>query len=553
MNLRLPKLLLYLLGGLLVLNLIQAYFTELIFDEAYYWHYAKNMTWGYFDHPPMVAWMIGLSSLIFEGVLGVRFVSCLLSVGTMIVLWSLIDHQSKKDYVPHFFVLIFSMTLMNAYGFFTLPDTPLLFFTALFLCVYKRFLRDRSLVTALILGFVMACLMYSKYHAVLIIFIVLLSNIKLLTDKFAWAAVIVSLLCYSPHFLWLYENDFVSIKYHLFERPNDAYNFSKYTLGFFVNLVALFGLTFPWVYYALFKTKVSDKFTRALVFLTYGVILFFFISTFNRRVQTQWLIVISIPMAVLVFNFMIENENTRKWIYRTGIATIIIIMFLRIGLIYNPFPFKYETNGNKEWTQELKAQIGDIPVVFENSYRGASMYSFYTGNEAFSLNNIYYRQNQYSIDLSESTVQQKKVLYISEFKKSGAVSYTQNSGKIVFGDYINDFESFQKLECIFDEQRFSPGSDEEFIMKVYNPYNFDIGMTKIGFGLAYLNRYKKPVSVQPLKPKLVNEKITVLKSNDTTIFTFKFPKTELQPTYFRVGISVNGLPYGLNSKTKNLD
>ncbi|MGI9551723.1 MAG: ArnT family glycosyltransferase [Aurantibacter sp.] len=553
MNPRLPKLLLYLLGGLFVLNLIQAYFTELIFDEAYYWHYAKNMAWGYFDHPPMVAWMIRLSSLFFEGELGLRFVSCLMSVGTTVLLWMLVDDQRKKNYVPQFFVLVFSMTLLNAYGFFTLPDTPLLFFTALFLWVYKRFLNDRSLARALILGIVMACLIYSKYHAVLVIFFVLLSNLELFRDKYAWVAAGVSLLCYTPHFLWLYENDFVSIKYHLFERPNDAYNFSKYTLGFFINLVALFGLTFPWIYYSLFKTKASDKFTKALVFLTYGVILFFFISSFNRRVQTQWLIVISIPLAVLVFNFMLANENTRKWIYRTGIATVTVLMLLRIGLIYNPFPYKYETHGNKEWTQELKSQIGDIPVVFENSYRRAPMYSFYTGVDAFSLNNLFYRQNQYSLDGSESKVQHRKVLYVSEFKKSGEASYTQNNGKKIFGHYIDDFESFRKLKCIIDEKPFSPGSDKKVILKVYNPYNFDIDLKKIEFGFVYLDKYKKPAEIYPLNTARVKKKISVLKSNDTTKFTFKLPKTTFRLTRFRVGISENDLPYGLNGKTNRLD
>ena len=68
MSLKLPKLFYYLLGSILILNLLQANFTELIFDEAYYWHYAKNLTFGYFDHPPMVAWLIGLSSFFFEGI-----------------------------------------------------------------------------------------------------------------------------------------------------------------------------------------------------------------------------------------------------------------------------------------------------------------------------------------------------------------------------------------------------------------------------------------------------------------------------------------------------
>jgi len=37
---KLPKLFYFFLGTILVLNLLQAHFTELIFDEAYYWYYA---------------------------------------------------------------------------------------------------------------------------------------------------------------------------------------------------------------------------------------------------------------------------------------------------------------------------------------------------------------------------------------------------------------------------------------------------------------------------------------------------------------------------------
>ena len=103
---KLPKILLYLLIALFALNMAQSYFTELIFDEAYYWYYAQNMAWGYFDHPPMVALLIKMSSVFFNGELGVRFMSCILSVATFLVLWLLIDNPKKERYGIHFFVLV---------------------------------------------------------------------------------------------------------------------------------------------------------------------------------------------------------------------------------------------------------------------------------------------------------------------------------------------------------------------------------------------------------------------------------------------------------------
>ncbi len=549
------KLFSFLLGAVLALNLLQAYFTELIFDEAYYWYYSQNLDWGYFDHPPMVAWLVKASNFFFNGELGVRFMGCLLSVGIYLILWILLEHREKKEFVVHFFVLVFSMTLLNAYGFFMLPDTPLLFFTALFLLAYKKFIASPSVFLGVAMGLVMAALMYSKYHAVLVIFFVLLSNLKLLTNKYAWLAIIIALLSYSPHFIWLYENDFVSIKYHLFERPNQAYDFNKFTVGFFVNLIAIFGLTFPVVYWALFKTKAKDDFTKALVFLSYGVILFFFMSSFFKRVQTQWIIVISIPMALIVFNYIIVNETIRKWVFRLGMVNVAILLFLRIGLIYKPFfPVYYETHGNKAWVKKIHAVAGDTPVVFENSYRNAPMYAFYSGKTSISLNNINYRRNQYSIDDSESLVQHKKVLYVSGFLPHKEFSFTLVDGTEYYGKFIDDFESFRKLRCFVNEEKVRFAQDQEILLKVYNPYDTDIDLKKIKFGVAYLNDYKRVYDVQPITVSLIDTAILSLKSNDTTNFTFKLSKTQIKdPGYFKIVISENDLHYGLNGNNTKIE
>ncbi len=545
---KIPKLFSYLLGLVFIINLIQSYFTDLIFDEAYYWYYAQNMAWGYFDHPPMVALMVKLSSFLFDGELGVRFVSCLLSVGTLFFLWLLIDNPKKNKYVWHFFVLCFSMTLLNAYGFFTLPDTPLLFFTTVFLYAYKKFIISPSVIIAIVLGLTMSALMYSKYHAVLVIVFVLLSNLKLLTNKFAWLAVFVALLGYVPHFLWLYDNDFVSIQYHLFERPNRAYDFNDFTVGFFLNLLALFGLTFFWIYKALLKTKSNNLFNRSLLFLTYGTLIFFFLSSLDRRVQTQWMIVISISLAVIAFNYMLENENARKWIFRMGLVNIILLIFARFALVFEELsPIHYESHGNKEWAASIADKVGNTPVVFENSYRNAPMYTFYSGNTSFSLNNVMYRRNQYSIDGSEAKVQDKRVLYVSEYAKNGDVPVALPKQKHGFGIYMDDFESFRKLRILLDTKMVSKQSKNDIVFKIYNPYPENINLNKLKFSIVYHNQYKRPEEIVPLEatPKNTNE--TILKSKNTLYYSFKLPKFTMEnPGYFKIAISENGLFPGMN-------
>lgn len=539
------------LGIVLLLNLLQAYFTPLIYDEAYYWYYSQNMAWGYFDHPPMVALLAKIGGSLFEGEIGVRLLGCLCGVGTLVLLWLMVDPKDKKDHIPLFFLLCFSMVLFNAYGFLTLPDTPLLFFTALFLWSYKRFLEKNTVVMAMLLGLCMTAMWYSKYHAFLVVFFVLLSNLKLILNKYAWLAVAIALLVYIPHFVWLFENDFVSIKFHLFERPNKPYSFEKFTLGYILNLVANFGLLFPWFYWALFKTRTKDTFQRGLLFLIYGIILFFFVASFHRRAQAQWIIIVGIPMIIVTFNFLANKKIKKTWLWRIGIAGTLLALYIRAWLIYHPLiPFMgYETHGPKEWVQTLNKIVGDIPVVFESSYRRAAMYSFYSGNLAFSHNNIDYRRNQYSIDNSEFEVQHKKVAYVTPYATSGEFSYVPFRTNKYYGRYIDDFESFRKLKCYINKEPIALGAEEHHL-KIYNPYMENIPLSKLKIKVAYLDDYKNILEIRSAPMETSESEITMLKANDTTTFTMSFPKPEkARPKFIKFSISENGLPQGINSRS----
>src|SRR6202142_4705087 len=67
--------------ALVALRLVGAAWTPLTFDEAYYWIWSKNLALGYYDHPPGVALVIRLGTMIpGDTELGVRLVSILLAL-----------------------------------------------------------------------------------------------------------------------------------------------------------------------------------------------------------------------------------------------------------------------------------------------------------------------------------------------------------------------------------------------------------------------------------------------------------------------------------------
>ena len=58
---------LFILITITILRIYSLYVSpiELSVDEAQYWHWSRNIDFGYFTKPPLIAWLIGFSTFIF--------------------------------------------------------------------------------------------------------------------------------------------------------------------------------------------------------------------------------------------------------------------------------------------------------------------------------------------------------------------------------------------------------------------------------------------------------------------------------------------------------
>ena len=240
------RLVLLWLGVWWIANLVQAGFTELANDEAYYHMFAERLAWGYFDHPPVTALLVWAGERLFGGELGVRFFFTVLQPLYLWILWRLIRPADAGRRDAALFVVVSAATLMlQLYGFIAVPDGPLMFTTALFLLTFKWFSENRRRAW-LWMGIAMALMAYSKYHGALVVLFALAANPRQLLRPALYSSGAVALLLLVPHLVWQYEHDWASFAYHLSGR-NSVFR-PGYVVEFLANVLVVFNPFFVPLY-----------------------------------------------------------------------------------------------------------------------------------------------------------------------------------------------------------------------------------------------------------------------------------------------------------------
>ena len=318
----------------LLLGLIQSGLTELQDDEAYYWVYSKFLSWGYFDHPPMIAVLIKLGYAIFPNELGVRLFPLLLSILSLM----LIEKLTTKKNPILFYIIALSIAVIQITGFIAVPDIPLIFFTALFFYCYKKFAARQSFLNTTLLGIAIALLFYSKYHAVLIVLFTLLSNIKLFKKYQTYIAGILALILFAPHLWWQYQHDWISFRYHLFESNVNTYK-SSFTVEYILGQLLLPGPIAGFILLpAAFLYKPQNATEKALRYTMVGIYVFFLLSSFRGRVEANWTSPVIVSLIVLSHQFIIEKIRWQKILYRLLPFTMLLVLLARIIMIVDIVP-----------------------------------------------------------------------------------------------------------------------------------------------------------------------------------------------------------------------
>jgi 4-amino-4-deoxy-L-arabinose transferase-like glycosyltransferase len=193
---------------------------DLFFDEAQYWAWSRELAFGYFSKPPLLAWIIGAADLVCgSGEACIRAASPLFYLGTCVLVYFIANDLYGRDTAAW---SALTMALGTGVAFSSRiisTDVPLLFFWALALFAYVRLLPAPDWRWAAVLGMAIGLGLLAKYA---MIYFVLCAACAALLDRDAralmlrpqtWLAMGIAAILVAPNVYWNFAHDFVTVRH----------------------------------------------------------------------------------------------------------------------------------------------------------------------------------------------------------------------------------------------------------------------------------------------------------------------------------------------------
>jgi len=304
---------------LLVLRAFMAARLPLSADEAYYWLWSLHPAAGYFDHPPMIAWLIRAGTALFgDTPFGVRFAGLILSLPASWFVWRAAALILKDQTRAGMAALFFNLTLMVSVELLAAtPDMPSLATSAAFVYFLARVQQTGEGRFWLGAGIAAGLGLLSKYAALflgtgaLVWLIVDRDARKWLLSPWPYLGACAALAIFSPNLVWQSQHHWQTFLFQ-FGRIGTGH-FTLRFLGEF--LAAQFGLASPLIFLLMAVglwrvTRLgSDRLMlAALVWVGLG---YFFQHALHDRVQGNWPCFLYPALAILAADAYAEHG--RVW------------------------------------------------------------------------------------------------------------------------------------------------------------------------------------------------------------------------------------------------
>jgi len=214
----------------LAVKLVLAAAIPITSDEAYFTIWGRHVALGYYDHPPMVGWLLFLVSFLGDSPVVVRLPAVLSTVAIALGVRSLLRPlDERKAALTAVFLLVSPLNVLNV---FITTDTPFLIFSFLSACLLFRALQRESYPFYALSGAALGAAFLSKYFAVLLglayAAYVGLSRKEPKKTRGFLLLLLSAVPAVALNVVWNYNNCWANIMFNLFNRTgSESFSLAK--------------------------------------------------------------------------------------------------------------------------------------------------------------------------------------------------------------------------------------------------------------------------------------------------------------------------------------
>jgi 4-amino-4-deoxy-L-arabinose transferase-like glycosyltransferase len=341
--------------------------TDIYFDEAYYWQWSRHLAGGYFDHPPMVAWLMA--------VLGIRPGSLLCGAGTVAAVWGLArDVHGNREAAWRAAALWSVVSVSVMAGVWNTPDTPLLLFWTLALWALWR---ERWVLAGLACGLALL----SKYPAVLLAVAFVAAAVRARRLPWgAWLTAALGVLLFLPVVLWNASHGWAGFLFQLKHGLGGSGGLESFA-EFLAGQLLLGGpVLLPLALVYAVRGPKEQFLLRAAALVP---LLFFGYAAVRTRGEANW------PAAAYVAACVGVAGMRTRWFRAAAFSGLAIVLAVGSHLLLPVLKFDRDVLLSRTHGWSVLRRLAEpdtlfpgaskVPVVYAASYQMASQAALYAG------------------------------------------------------------------------------------------------------------------------------------------------------------------------------
>lgn len=379
--------------------------TDLFFDEAQYWYWSLEPSFGYYSKPPLIAWLIrfstdscGLSEFC------IRLPSPILhTAAALAVFW--LGRQLYGVRVGVLSGLAYAtLPGVSVSGGIISTDVPLLLFWALALAAFVRLLQGPGWWPAIVLGLAFGLGLNGKYAmawfiACLIIYLAMTPERRfILKDPRLYVGLGLGALMIAPNIIWNLEHQFATFAHtadnakwdgSLFH-PNKALEFFGAQFGVFGPILFASLLVIAW---RATRQRLPEA-DRLLLAFSLPLIAVITLQALLSRAHANWAAPAYIAATVLVIGTMVRDGawNWLKTSFAVHAAVLALLIggFAVAGRVQPPFGLPDPFARTLGWEEIAKATEAKLKEARE---RGQPFAAVITDDRPVTAELLYYMRN----------------------------------------------------------------------------------------------------------------------------------------------------------------